>query len=182
MIHGLRFGRGGRRRGLTISHILFADDSFLFVDTNRLDGDELMEVLDYYKATSGQVVNLDKSEVCFGIDISEEDRASMADFLGVKQVECHEKYLKLPTFAGRCKKDSFAFFKNKVWNKLKSWNGFIFSMAGKKVLLKEVVQAVPTYVMSCFKLSKKLIKNLHMLIVDFWWGSKGGKSNMHCNK
>ena len=103
----------------------------------------------------------------------------MADFLGVKQVECHKKYLGIPTFVGRCKKDLFAFVKNKVWNKLNCWNGSIFSMIGKKVLLKAIVQAVPTYVISCFKLSKKLIEDLHRLIVDFWRGSKGGKSKMN---
>ncbi|KAL5554391.1 hypothetical protein UlMin_041792 [Ulmus minor] len=106
----------------------------------------------------------------------------MADFLGVKQVECHKKYLGLPTFVGCCKKDLFAFVKNKVWNKLKGWNGSIFSMVGKEVLLKVVVQAVPTYAMSCFNLCKRLIKDLHRLIADFWWGSKGGKSKMHWSK
>ncbi|KAL5539921.1 hypothetical protein UlMin_043060 [Ulmus minor] len=36
--------------------------------------------------------------------------------------------------------------------------------------------------MACFKLSKKLIKDLLCLIADFWWGSKAGKIKMHWSK
>ena len=63
-------------------------------------------------------MNFDKSEVCFGKNVLVSIRDEVTDFLQVKQVECHKKYLGLPTFAGRCKKDLFLFIKNKVWDKL----------------------------------------------------------------
>ncbi|KAL5581022.1 hypothetical protein UlMin_013464 [Ulmus minor] len=81
-----------------------------------------------------------------------------------------------------CKRDLFRFIKNRVWDKLKGWNMSVFSVAGKEVLLKAVVQTIPTYAISCFKLPKTLIKDLHRLIADFWWGSKTGKSKMHWEK
>ncbi|KAL5573133.1 hypothetical protein UlMin_022730 [Ulmus minor] len=72
--------------------------------------------------------------------------------------------------------------KSRVWDKLKGWSMSVFSAAEKEVLLKAVVQTIPTYAMSCFKLPKTLIKDLHRLIDDFWWGSKAGKSKMHLGK
>ena len=41
------------------------------------------------------------------------------------------------------------------------------------------VQAIPSYATAYFKLPKKLIRDLHRLIANFWWGSKEGKSKMH---
>ncbi|KAL5560150.1 hypothetical protein UlMin_036361 [Ulmus minor] len=151
-LHGLNFGRGT----LTISHLLFADNSFIFMDANKEDAKVLCDVLKLYGDASGQLVNFDKSEVCFGKYVPNCIRNEVADFLQVNQVDCHEKYLGLPTFADRCKKDLFLFIKNRVWDKLGGWNGTGFSAAGKEILLKAMVQAIPTHAMACFKLSKQL--------------------------
>ncbi|KAL5541111.1 hypothetical protein UlMin_043397 [Ulmus minor] len=54
---------------------------------------------------------------------------------GVRSVECHDKYLGLPTFAGKCKQELFSFIKNRVWNKVKGWISSLFSQA-KETLIK----------------------------------------------
>ncbi|KAL5555861.1 hypothetical protein UlMin_038097 [Ulmus minor] len=147
------------------------------MDANKEDAKVLCDVLKFYGDASGQLVNFDKSGY-----VPNCIRNEVADFLQVNQVDCHEKYLGLPTFANRCKKDLFLFIKNRVWDKLGGWNGTGFSAAGKEILLKAVVQAIPTHAMACFKLSKQLVRDLHRLIANFWWGSKRGKSKMHWAK
>ncbi|KAL5565174.1 hypothetical protein UlMin_028338 [Ulmus minor] len=101
---------------------------------------------------------------------------------GVRLVECHDKYLGLSTFAGRCKRELFSFIKSIVWSKVKGWNSSMFSQAGKETLIKVVLQAIMSYVMSCFKMPKCLIKDIHLLFSRFWWGSNAGQKKIHWAK
>jgi hypothetical protein len=50
---------------------------------------------------------------------------------------------------------------------------------GREVLLKAMVQAVPTYAMSCFRLLDHLCQDLEGLMRRFWWGH-GTKKRKIC--
>lgn len=50
-------------------------------------------------------------------------------------------------------------------------------MASKEILLKYVVQALPVYTMSCFKLPKGLYKGISKKMARFWWRSNREKEN-----
>jgi hypothetical protein len=50
---------------------------------------------------------------------------------------------------------------------------------GKGVLIMSVVQAIPTFSMSRFKLPRGLCLHINSLIRSFWWGSKKGKRRTH---
>jgi hypothetical protein len=70
----------------------------------------------------------------------------------VPAIRSHEKYLGLPSFIGRSKKHCFATIKQRVWSKLKGWKERLLTEAGKEVLIKAVVQAIPAFTLSCFRL------------------------------
>jgi hypothetical protein len=53
------------------------------------------------------------------------------------------------------------------------------SCAGREVFLKTVIQAIPTYGMSCFKLTKKVCKTLMSIIAKYWWSSSLDRSSLH---
>uniref|UniRef100_A0A803PH75 Reverse transcriptase n=1 Tax=Cannabis sativa TaxID=3483 RepID=A0A803PH75_CANSA len=72
-----------------------------------------------------------------------------------------------------------AFLKDKVTSVLQSWHSKCFSKAGKEVLLKAVVQAIPVYAMSCFCLPIKLCKKIEAPMARFWWGSSGDSRKVH---
>jgi len=69
---------------------------------------------------------------------------------------------------GRSKTHTFAGILNMVRKKLDGWKEKFISQAGKEVLLKPVVQAIPMYSMSVFKLPKTLLKQLNSLMNRFW--------------
>ena len=57
--------------------------------------------------------------------------------------------------------------------------GKILPHAVREVLIKSVIQAIPTYTMNCFKFPKGLVKELEVLIRKFWWGNNGDNRKVH---
>lgn len=62
----------------------------------------------------------------------------------MKLVDRYSKYLGIPTLPGRSKKQVFNDVKERIWKKLQEWKEKLLSRAGKEVLLKSVIQAIPT--------------------------------------
>jgi hypothetical protein len=70
---------------------------------------------------------------------------------GTSQNPQFEKYLGLPPIIRRSKRQAFNDIKDCIWRKLQGWKEKLLSQAGQEVLIKAVIQAIPTYAMSCFK-------------------------------
>ena len=99
--------------------------------------------------------------------------------MNVKAVENHSKYLGLPTFMGRSKRQVFNFVQEWVWKKLKGWKETMLSQTEKEVLIKSIAQAIPIYIMGCFLLPQGLYDHIESLISRFWWGRKNGERKIH---
>lgn len=103
-------------------------------------------------------------------------RTQIQGVLGIQIVEKFDKYIGLPAVVGRSKKEVFNFLKDRVWDRIRGWHERDFSMAGREVLIKAVLQAVPTYVMSCFLLPLSLVQEIEQMVRQYWWGGNNTKS------
>lgn len=79
----------------------------------------MLKILDLYQAASGQHINMDKFECSFSRNVLAERKNQIQDWMNIKAVERHSKYLGLPTFVGRSKKQVFDFVQDRLWKKLK---------------------------------------------------------------
>ncbi|XP_012827280.1 PREDICTED: uncharacterized protein LOC105948608 [Erythranthe guttata] len=154
-----------------ISNLCFADDTLLFCEASQSESMKLKQILSLFARTSGQEVNLEKSTMTFSPTTPQATKEVLSQILGFKVVERHEKYLGMPTNMGRTWKEIFSYLRDRVWAKITGWGEKQLSRAGKEVLIKAVLQAIPTYAMSCFLLPRGLLGEIESAIRRFWWGS-----------
>jgi len=102
------------------SHILFADDCFLFFRACEREAICMKNILATYEEALGQTVNLQKSELFCSRNTPDDLKNLIATTLGVRQVLGTSKYLGLPTMIGRSKHATFKFIKDCIWNKINS--------------------------------------------------------------
>ena len=102
--------------------------------------------------------------------------------MGASEVKEYERYLGLPAVVGKNKKASLNYIKERVWNKLQGWKEKLLSQVEREVLLKVMVQAIPTFAMGCFLLPVGLIHDIEMMIRKFWWGQRGEQRKIHWKK
>ena len=125
-ILGLKFNRE-----LSVTHLLFADDSLVFTRASTIDCRNLKQIFDDYAAASSQIINYDKSSMFFSSGANQSQIEEIKSIFGLNVVSKHEKYLGLPSMVGRSKIIFFNDIKLRVLNKLSSWQSKRFSCGGK---------------------------------------------------
>lgn len=65
-----------------------------------------------------------------------------------------------------------------IVHRIEFHNSFLIT-AGKEVLLKSVVMALPIYSMSCYKLSHATCKQIERRMASSWWGEKEDRKKIH---
>jgi hypothetical protein len=128
-----------------VNHLLFADDSLLFLKANSGAAVELSEVLQLYCHASGQRINLSKSSIHFSKGCPRLIREDVKQILQVSNESLSEKYLGMPTEIGNSVNDAFKNIKERIWNNILGWMEKFLSSGGKGILIKSVIQAIPTF-------------------------------------
>lgn len=80
-----------------------------------------------------------------------------------------EKYLGLQNVIGRNKKASFLGLKEQMQKRVEGWGARLLSQGGKEVFIKSVLQAIPSFAMSCFLFPRTFCDDLERIVARFWW-------------
>jgi hypothetical protein len=148
---GLISGIRVTRRAPSISHLLFADDSLLFF---KLENDQAMkvrELLNIFQKGTGQQLSLAKCSILVREGANPELLSSVRSILNLERADFDAKYLGLPMAEGRLTGGVFKTIEGRYVKRMTDWKERTLSQVAKEVLIKLVAQALPTYIMSVFK-------------------------------
>ena len=155
------------RRALSVSHLLFVDDSLLFFRANVHQALVIKDVLSTFERCSGQLLSPNKCSLLINENCDQQIADQVRLTLGVERLDFKAKYLGLPTPHGRVRRGLFQPLEGRFHKRMVAWNEIFLSAVGKEVLIKSVAQALPVYVMSVFKLPLTLCDDLMKQIRAF---------------
>ncbi|XP_075483594.1 uncharacterized protein LOC142523746 [Primulina tabacum] len=141
-----------------ITHLFFANDSLLFFRATMTDCEAIRNCLLSYERASRQLINFEKSSLSFSPNTDEQLAETIKDRLAISRVQGHDVYLGLPVLSTRNKKLQFRYLVDKVVQRIQGWGHKTFSVGGKETLIKAMLQSIPTYAMSCFRIPKSICK------------------------
>jgi len=165
--------------GPSVNNLLFADDTLLVCRATKSDCEQMMLFLSQYGHISGQLINVEKSSITFGVKVDEDTKQWIKNRSGIHLEGGTGKYMGLPENLSGSKQDLFGYIKEKLQSHLSGWYDKTLTQGGKEILLKSIALALPVYTMTCFRLAKGLCTKLTSVMMDFWWNSMESSNKIH---
>ena len=106
------------RDGLKLTHLFFADDCLIFCKSTLKECNKVQELLAYYEVALGQVINKEKTTLCFSRNTNEATQEALKVALNVPTIRHYEKYLGLTSFVGRNRTACFTQIKERMWGRM----------------------------------------------------------------
>jgi len=173
LVRGLVVGA----KRVNISHLQFADDTLIFSEAEEEYLRNIKSIMLSFQTFSGLAVNYKKSGL---IVLGKDDTwaRDAANRLGCILVHLPITYLGVPLGASTKKASSWQGILEKVHKRLSSWKSSCLSRAGRLVLIKSVLNCLPIYYLSLFKMPKKVALEITKMQRKFLWGvNKEGRCN-----
>lgn len=156
------------RNSPSISNLLFVDDNLLFFKATIERAETIKRVLDTFQKCTGHLLSTTKCSILFSELCQASTREGIKATLGLQTDVFECKYLGLPTTERIMKEEHFQPIMERFGKRCNDWSERFMSYAAKEAHVKSVVQALPTFIMSAFMLSKGFCEKYERLIRDFW--------------
>ncbi|KAJ9541666.1 hypothetical protein OSB04_028172 [Centaurea solstitialis] len=163
---------------LSITHLCFADDLFVFTGGDLESVEVLKRALDLFRIRSGLEPNLAKSDVFF-CNVLPENKDVILQTLPLHAGTFPIRYLGVPLSPTCLRVGDFNPLMDRVKQRIHNWKSKFLSFGGRKQLITSVLQSMQLYWMSVFALPSSVIHDLEKLFRDFLW-AQGEQSRGKC--
>nr|XP_025611773.1 uncharacterized protein LOC112705129 [Arachis hypogaea] len=165
------------REHIELSHLQFADDTILFCPSETETIVNYKRLLRCFELMSGLSINFDKSNL-ISVNCEQEWVEHVCGLLECKQAVLPVRYLGIPLGANLRLVKTWKPIIDKVEAKLSLWKAKILNKAGKLVLIKSVLNSLPIYYLSLYKMAKAIADKLIALQRRFLWCKEDGNNGI----
>jgi hypothetical protein len=152
-----------------ISHLQYADDTLSVGEASSEIIWGVKSILRIFELSSGLKVNFHKSRL-YGINTDESFTLFASDFLHCKVGTCPFKFLGLPMGARIRALSTLKSILDKMLSKLQNWKFRYLSLRARVTLFNSVINSIPIYHLSIYKIPKPILKRLIAIQRSFLWG------------
>lgn len=167
---GLISGVKVSRLSPKMTHLMYVDDLVIYRKATLEEVAEINRCLQTYCNWTGPAVNWNKYAIHFSGNTTAQMRNANCRLMGMRECHHKESYLGHPFCNFFSKSTVYTGLLEKMKNKISGWKKRTLFMAGRLVLIKSVVQAIPLYVMQSFLLPRSLLQKMDRKIKNFFWG------------
>ncbi|VFQ96003.1 unnamed protein product [Cuscuta campestris] len=162
-----------------IHHLAYADDIVIFTSARGDTLEKVRAVLHSYEQISGQAVSLPKSAFYMHPKALAPVLERVRDTLGCSLDVLPFTYLGCPIYHGRKRIHYFDPVLKKMRDKCCAWMGRYLSPGGKAIMIKSVLQAIPTHLLAAHFPPKTVIREMESIMARFFWSGLGGTRRYH---
>ena len=154
---------------LPITHQQFVDDIMLFGEATLIEVRNMKRILDLFVEASGMEINKEKS-CTFIFNTIDSIKTHLTRTLGFRQGELPTKYLGNQLDINPKRMGNWKKIMEKLRNKMAGWTFRSLNIAGRIVLLKSVLQAIPIYPLSIMAAPQGACTKIKEIYGKFIWG------------
>ena len=161
---------------VSLKHLQFVDDILIFAPKNPICITNYFRILDVFSLMSGLTLNYNKSAF---IPWKQDDQSWVTEIaagVGCTLASPPFTYLGFPLGQQFNKGAAWKPVIRNIENRLASWKARLLSRAGRLTLIKSVLNSLPVYFMSMFKIPRTVAAKIVKLQRRFFWGGKFGES------
>lgn len=159
-----------RAKEAKITHLIFADDVFLFCKGDDQSLNLLLEGVSMFSRASGLHPNPSKCS-CFLSNVPNSLKESLVLQTGYSIGTLPVKYLGLPLISSKLSVCDCMPLIDKLCRKVEAWTCKFLSQAGRVQLIKVVLFGVQGYWSNFLFLPKSILKKIQSILAHFLWGA-----------
>jgi hypothetical protein len=139
------------------------------------EANKLKSILSDFTEASGMMLNLDKSKLFF-FNTPVAVQLHISKLLGIPRSSLLSNYLGIPLTGAPTKSISWDNLLLSISNRLANWTFRPLNIASRLVLLKSILQTLPTYLFTALAAPKQIIRAIRNIQRNFLW------QGLHPNK